>query len=162
MSIKKRYNIFIYMTLTLAVICIVAGILGNDQKTSNAITEETKTTKKETDPLAKTNKRLLIISYIGEIAGGLREDPYMTAEMIDSWFKYEVGTIEYQSTRKDTANDTNIFSYKVELKIANQGATLPADNGETIGTEFITTNLIFNFEFDEYDSSYVVESVELP
>jgi len=159
MSIKKRYNILIYLTLSLALICIVAGLISNgNTNTSNAIKEETTT---KSDPLVKTNKTLIVKDYTEKISKEEITDSILTKEMLETWYKYDLGTIEYLKT-KAVSNDTNIYSYKVEFKIYNQGATLPVNNGKKEGTEYITTNLIVNIRFNNETGSYEVDTVELP
>ena len=160
MSIKKRYNFLIYTTLTMALILIIVGILSSGDATSNAISTDEPQQMRKQDPLAKTNKKLIINSYLTEIAQSTRESEILSPKMLETWFKFEVDKIEYVETKKDQEN--NIYAYNVELKIYNQGADLPAKNGTMEGTEYITLHLIFNLMFSEEEDSYIVESVEIP
>lgn len=162
MSIKKRYNYLIYTFLSLALICIIAGIVSsNSSNITNAIKTEEKKVTTDKDPLEKTNKKLIIKSYIEQISKEERKSDLINKEMLTTWYSYDISKIEYKRT-KEIANDTNIYSYLVELRINNQGATLPINNGTKEGTEYITTNLVFNIYFDSEAESYVVYSVEKP
>ncbi len=161
MSIKKRYNILIYLTLSLALICIAVGLINNgSNNTANAIKEQAPI-QKNTDPLQKTNKKLIIKDYIDKILKEEVSNNILTKEMIETWYQYDINNIEYYKNKAIT-NDTSLYSYKVEFKIYNQGASLPIENGIKEGTEYITTNLIVNIIFDNEKGSYIVDNIELP
>ena len=161
MSIKKRYNVLIYLTLSLALICIAVGLINNGgNNTANAIKEQTPM-KVSTDPLQKTNKKLLIKDYMDKILKEEVDNKILTKEMIETWYKYDINNIEYYKSKTIT-NDTSLYLYKVEFKIYNQGASIPIENGIKEGTEYITTNLIVDIIFDNEKGSYVVDNIELP
>jgi len=156
MSVKKRYNFFIYATLAIAIVLIIVGITQSNPNAANAITQDEVITKtnNSNDPLPKLNKYFIIHSYVTEYTEDKLQDSNLKQILPTGLSHIDVDrdSITYVNTKKDVEKNVNIFQYKATLTIST----------ESVGNEPESKELIFNIEFDEDDESYVVVDTELP
>ena len=169
MKKASKYNLIIYGSLFLALICLLLGgrdylkdldkdpTQRNIEEAEEYIVERTgDIDEKEPEELKNGDKASIIQKYFDSIIDQVQADDLLTLKMIKSWGSYEITNITYQREIV-----TNYYEYIVDIKIPNLDAELPSGKNEEASTEeYIVLTLYIDIIKSDIRNGYVVKNID--
>lgn len=167
---KKLYNIIIYVSLSLALVFVILACLeyDKDKKVEQPKVNETNTVveeiidneepqQEEPQEMINIDKHITIKKYIDSIADGLITNEKINIDMVNSWENYEVKDVIFLRMTEE-----GYYSYKVNIKIYGQNATLPKEKNQELSTdEYTILTMNFNLYKTQFELRYNIKSLEI-
>lgn len=167
----KKYNCIIYISLIVALICIIisgSSYLKSDS-TSYSLKEELQEVIKETDTEEELttddneveedfDEKTIIENKLKNIIEDEEQDELLTQNITSTWEDYSIENINYI---REIA--PSYYAYEVNIKISNPDAVIPVNKNEELSTdEYIVFTLNFNITYSQRDNGYIVKLIEIP
>ena len=178
MKKNKKYDIIIYLSLFIALICLGLSALdySHSSKTENIINDPIaeeepipikgeEVTKQEesnyeSEPyyLLELDKKSTIKKYLDQILDQAVKNDVIPYKMIKTWGNYEVINTTYV---KEIVN--GYYEYIVDIKIEKIDAVLPCPKNEKLSTEnYNVITLTINILRSGEHNGYIVKSITPP
>lgn len=170
---KKKYDIIIYVSLIMALICIGIGAIDyfksspeepapkvEKTETTNTSNENKNETYNELEPekLIELDKKTMIKRYFDSISDQTKTNDIITADMVNGWSKYEVLNVKFNRTIVD-----EYYSYTADIIIYGENITLPIEKNTELSTEeYSVITLNFNILRSGKEDRYIIKSIEIP
>lgn len=172
---SKRYDFIIYISLILALLCVVISIIDNNaevqtyeeakntnpEKTdlpNESMDTEEELSKTEPEELQNIDKNSIVKKYLDEIMDRVITDETIPYNMIKTWKTYDVINIVYEKEIIEY-----YYSYRIDLKITGNNISIPGNKNEELSTEDYTViTLRVNILKSGKQNGYVVKAIENP
>ncbi len=177
MNKSKKYDIVIYLSLFIALVCLGISALDytHSSKTESLIedksvdeipepipseieTKESDIKQEEPEYLLEVDKKGTIKKYLDQIIDQAVKDDVITHKMMKTWGKYEVISTTY--VREIVSG---YYEYIADIKIEKLDATLPCSKNNELSTEnYNVITLTINILRSGMHNGYIVKSITPP
>lgn len=178
-SKQRKYDIIIYSSLFIALICVVIGGIDyvSSMDKNQSIKEEVKDAlveikepeekvreekeeeviEVEPDTLASLDKKSIVQKYIDEVYDQITQDEILTYGMVKTWKKYEVVDVTYIKEIMDY-----YYAYQISIKIYGENPKLPVDKDVSSTEDYTIIKLNANILSSTKNNGYIVKTIEIP
>ena len=136
---KRKYDLVIYLSLFAAIVCLTWGLF--DYSNSDSIVDNKSQTIREAEPieLEGINKGEIINAYLEEVSKKIGDDGFINANIVDSWDKWEVESIEFNRKITD-----DYYAYNVNIKVYGNKRIYPVTDNVKEYQEYTIIGLTAN------------------
>ena len=163
MKRKRKYDIIIYLSLAVAIVCLALSAF--DYTTSlktgdsmvNKDSERIPELNKEEEPaeLAILDKKTIIKTYMNQVLDQIIKDEIISYSMMKTWGEYEIIDITFHKEIID-----GYYEYEANISINNKDALIPCEINHELSTEeYNVITLIINIVKNNKDNTYTVKSL---
>lgn len=159
MKRKRRYDLIIYTSLIIALICIGFSAVDYSHSSEESTIKETKKDKEviendKPNELDQLDPNPIIKTYLNKILDQIIKDEVISYQMIKTWGEYDIINSIY---KKEVL--ANFYEYETNILIPNKDALLPKKINEELSTDeynvvTLTINIIKN-----KDDTFSVKSI---